>query len=723
MLKKLVNHRQISLTIVAKRSANIQSIDSNLGDRMKILNDNRQYLKTLELIDKHKNHIETCSNWVIIQALKACSELRDIQRGSSIHDLVSSRLKHDPYIFPALIHFYMQCGDIDRAQSLFDGSSKKTLNIYGAMMKGYIRNKQAKKAIDLFSEINNPDKFIINLLFNACAQLGTAKELSLVKKVSLNIPKSFHSDPFIQTSLIDALMKCGDTLAAQSLFDTIKTRNLFIYGAMMKGFIINSMAIKAINTFNQIKNPDRVLFLSDSNLLSSLLDALMKCGNTIYAQSLFERSKIHTLSVYSVMMKGFIINDMAPKAIDIFNNIHKDEFQRENNQDKILNLSNKMKNEFSRSDITIYLCLIKALADIGIFSISQSMVQQIPSSYLSDYRIQNSLISMWGKTGSMDEAERIFKTVSQLDHIGYTAMINSYGLNGMSMQAVELFRKMPKEFIDESAYVCVLNACSHSGLVAIARSIFNNISIKTDIIYTTMIDCLSRAAVFDEAQQLIDQFEHDHMPVWSMYMALLSGARNEKNANLSQNIFDRMKKHFPELKSSLVSASILLSNVYASTGDHEKASNIRMELEKSGAKKKVGLSITEIDGKILQFRAHDQSHPRSADIYIEADRISQELIEYGHKYDSSWITRPLQPDETIESVLCGHSERLAIAAHFIDNRKPKIIQITKNLRVCGDCHRVTKIIAALRQCEIVVRDANRIHHFYTNGQCSCNDYF
>ncbi|CAM4770602.1 unnamed protein product [Rotaria magnacalcarata] len=106
MLKKLVNNPRISLTVVAKRSANIQSIDSNLGDRMKMLNDNRQYLKTLELIDKHKNHIETCSNWVIIQALKACSELRDIQRGSSIHDLVSSRLKHDPYIFPALIHFY-----------------------------------------------------------------------------------------------------------------------------------------------------------------------------------------------------------------------------------------------------------------------------------------------------------------------------------------------------------------------------------------------------------------------------------------------------------------------------------------------------------------------------------------------------------------------------------------------------------------------------------------
>ncbi|CAF3847043.1 unnamed protein product, partial [Rotaria sp. Silwood1] len=281
MLKKLVNNPRIFLTVVAKRSLNIQSIDHNLGDRMKMLNDNKQYLQTLELIDKHINNIEKCSNWIIIQTLKACSELRDIQRGSNIHNLVSSRLKHDPYILPSLIHFY--------------------------------------------------------------------------------------------------------------------------------------------------------------------------------------------------------------------------------------------KNDYSQSDITIYLWLIKALSQIAIFSISQTFVKHIPNCYLRNNRIRNSLINMWGKTGSIDQAERIFNNISQFDHVGYTAMINAYGLNGMGMQAVELFRKMPKEFIDESAYVCVLNACSHSGLVDVARSIFNNISMKTDFIYTTMIDCLSRAAMFEEAQQLIDEFEYHHAPVWSMY--------------------------------------------------------------------------------------------------------------------------------------------------------------------------------------------------------------
>ena len=120
-------------------------------------------------------------------------------------------------------------------------------------------------------------------------------------------------------------------------------------------------------------------------------------------------------------------------------------------------------------------------------------------------------------------------------------------------------------------------------------------------------------------------------------------------------------------------------------------------------------------------------------------KISQELLAYGHTYDSSWITRSLGADETIESVLCGHSEKLAIAYNFVVDRKRKRIQIVKNLRVCGDCRklfeffcvqcssfhldRATKLIALIRKCEIIVRDANRIHHFTPDGRCSCGDHF
>jgi hypothetical protein len=141
-----------------------------------------------------------------------------------------------------------------------------------------------------------------------------------------------------------------------------------------------------------------------------------------------------------------------------------------------------------------------------------------------------------------------------------------------------------------------------------------------------------------------------------------------------------------------------------------------------------------------KFRAHDRSNPRSSEIYQELDRLTKRLMELGYKPDESWITRELRNDETIESALCGHSERLAIAFNLIQRPIPTRIQIVGNLRVCGDCSKFkidlffkikffsfldlfTKLIAQIHQCSIIVRDANRIHHFSPNGECSCQEHF
>ncbi|CAF5038716.1 unnamed protein product, partial [Rotaria socialis] len=62
----------------------------------------------------------------------------------------------------------MKCGDVTSAKSLFDRSTKKTISMYGAMMKGFIINNLSKQAIDLFNEIKDPDEIAITLVCNAC---------------------------------------------------------------------------------------------------------------------------------------------------------------------------------------------------------------------------------------------------------------------------------------------------------------------------------------------------------------------------------------------------------------------------------------------------------------------------------------------------------------------------------------------------------------------------
>ncbi|CAF4293710.1 unnamed protein product, partial [Adineta steineri] len=261
----------------------------------------------------------------------------------------------------------------------------------------YIKNKQASKAIDLFNQIDKPDEIIINLFFNAWAQSGTPEALHLVKKVSNKIPKSFHSNSFINTSLLDALIKCGDIKQAESLFDKTTNKTIEMYGAIMNGF----------------------------NL--------------------------------------------------------------ENNPIKTLNLFKKMKVDNVQGNIAIFRCVMKALSQTGDYELSQSIIKQVPNSFFVNNQIQYALIDMWGKSGHVDLAKEIFEKLPQPNQVEYTNMISSYGLNGMGVQAVELYYKVPKEFLDEGTYVCILNACSHSGLVQDARSIFKSIQMKTEKIYSAMV--------------------------------------------------------------------------------------------------------------------------------------------------------------------------------------------------------------------------------------------
>jgi len=59
----------------------------------------------------------------------------------------------------------------------------------------------------------------------------------------------------------------------------------------------------------------------------------------------------------------------------------------------------------------------------------------------------------------------------------------------MGIEAIELFNKIPSNMLNETIYICVLNACSHSALIDQARKIFEQIPLekRTVEIYTTMV--------------------------------------------------------------------------------------------------------------------------------------------------------------------------------------------------------------------------------------------
>lgn len=138
-------------------------------------------------------------------------------------------------------------------------------------------------------------------------------------------------------------------------------------------------------------------------------------------------------------------------------------------------------------------------------------------------------------------------------------------------------------------------------------------------------------------------------------------------------------------------------------------------MRKHGLKKPAGYSLIELDSQVHTFFVGDKSHQQTKDIYAKLKDINSLLKEDGYKPDTSLVLYDVH-EEQKEKILWDHSERLAIAFALLNTSPGTKIRITKNLRVCVDCHTVAKLISKLMDREIF-----RFHHFI-DGLCSCGDY-
>ena len=139
-------------------------------------------------------------------------------------------------------------------------------------------------------------------------------------------------------------------------------------------------------------------------------------------------------------------------------------------------------------------------------------------------------------------------------------------------------------------------------------------------------------------------------------------------------------------------------------------------------KKIPGQTFIEINEEIHSFFVHDENHPSIKEIKEELEKLKIEMKNLGYIPNTNFILNDEDEEEEKEELINYHSEKLAISFGLISTPPNSTLLITKNLRVCPDCHESTKFISKIRNREIIVRDSNRFHHF-KNGKCSCNEYW
>lgn len=335
----------------------------------------------------------------------------------------------------------------------------------------------------------------------------------------------------------------------------------------------------------------------------------------------------------------------------------------------------------------------------------------------------NALIAMYVKCGSLETGRRVFEQMEgRRDVVSWNSVIAGYGIHGFGREAILLFEEMVGNGVSPSpiTFVSVLGACSHAGLVQEGKRLFTSMSHEYGIIpraehYACMVDLLGRAGQLDEAAKIVEEMRIEPGPtVWG---SLLGACRIHGHVGLAERACARLF----ELEPLNAGNYVLLADIYAEAKMWEEVSSVKKILEGKGLQKIPGCSWIEVQKKIYSFVSVDDMNPQIEQLHALVVRFVTEMKEAGYVPNTKVVLYDLDQDEK-ERIVLGHSEKLALAFGLINSGKGEVIRITKNLRLCEDCHTVTKFISKLTNREILVRDVNRFHHF-RDGMCSCLDYW
>lgn len=538
----------------------------------------KQCLKALQLFNQMLQEAIVPNNVTFITLLAAYASRSALHCAKQTHTRIpDSLLASDVILGTTLVNMYGNCGSVEDARKIFDKLPERNVISWTAMIAVYTKHGQDKEPLRLFNQMQRegvmPDKItFVNIL------TAFANEEMLVegRRVHVLILKSgFESDVIVGNTLVNLYNKCGSLKDAQMMFCKMSKRDVVSWTAMIDACVEHGVGKEAFHLFKQMQEggvlPDKVTFISilaaygrwatlaeakqmhiyilnkgyasDIIVRTALVNMYGKCGSLEDAKSIFDMMLMRDIVVWNTMIAVYAQHGHAKEAIRFFEQMQQDETVV---PDEVTFVS------------MLDACASEAALDEGkhIHSLLQN------SGFKVSVTVWNALINVYGKCGSLEDAQRVFDNMPDHNVISWTTIIVGYAQHGEGKRALQLFFQMHNEGLtpDEITFLSILAACSHSGLVAEGCKFFTcmtrdyGLSPSVDH-YACMVDLLGRAGRLDEAEHYVNSMPFQ--PTVGSHMALLGACRHQADVNRGVCTAKQVLELDPEMAAS----SVMLSNL------------------------------------------------------------------------------------------------------------------------------------------------------------------
>ncbi|MCO5573298.1 hypothetical protein L7F22_027067 [Adiantum nelumboides] len=386
---------------------------------------------------------------------------------------------------------------------------------------------------DVREELRFPEFWaLLPSLFRECTP---KKDLAAVRYLLLLLAShGLDTIPFCADHLIRLFALSNSLCNARQAFVRVSKPSLYTWNAIIYAHVMLGTPDASFMLYHSMLQccllPDRVMLLSllkacdtpqsmhlhhhivsygfesDTVLASSLASVHANNGALREAYRSFKQIKKRDVVSWGALMTGHIQHGYFLRVLELFK---------------------EMQREGVCPDRVIILCILKACSHVGTLTTGRLMHDEVMRSGLeTDLAVGNTLIDMYGRSGSVGEAHKVLQRQPSRDVVSWNALFAGYSAHGYDILVFKYLRKMQEEGIKPSkvTYLCTLKACIN--LAALTQGWLIHVHIITSAydvdleVGNSLIDLYAKCGLPDEAYKVFCRLpKHDEV-TWG---ALLAG--------------------------------------------------------------------------------------------------------------------------------------------------------------------------------------------------------
>ncbi|KAH7281185.1 hypothetical protein KP509_36G034200 [Ceratopteris richardii] len=508
----------------------------------------------------------------------------------------------------SVMNLYGKCGAMGEAFNAFFVVEYQDVTSWNAILNANIEYGDVPMGLHLFTQMLQegiiPNQLTFITLFQACALLPGSEKLFLeenhfTKADALSLGEALHYDAacwrytdnlFICNSILNMYVNCMALAKAVDFFCALPQMNAASWTTMIAGYVEQQEGVFAIRLYRQMleeasdccdelafaialqaciclaekssnpigsgpPNMEAILevgqslyadayrrgFSSSATLLGAVACMYSKCGMISKAESMFSYLMLSPNAPWSKVLLIYIEHGKAKEALLWYLQMHVEG----KHADRIaLTHAVQACEILAEKYDTLSLCTLQNR--MIALEIGQALhTDAFKAGFMLDVFVSSSIISLYGKCGSIIEAEVAFQEFLQKDIVSWNAMLSAYVQQHLGERVVSFYHMMVRKDVgaDEVTFLSALQGVSMIGCLDSCKQVHFAIvctgSDQVMSIVSSLVHAYGSCASMFDAEDLFSKVVKPDVALWNTCSA---GHFKDGNSVLTMSLFEELRQ-------------------------------------------------------------------------------------------------------------------------------------------------------------------------------------